>query len=153
NYWKCWYHWRLTPLYTFLDETDLTNDYDKCNLIAGPWAYFPAAYHDPWFTRTEMFGVRADAYRTQFFDGGVFAAYRYSYRDIVAGADGLWDHSPWSHTQFGFTVEHRLEASFRDSDDHANRAVLFGRYVFTYGSSLYLPPINYIEGFVSGQDN
>jgi hypothetical protein len=153
NYWKCWYHWRLTPFYTFLDETDLTNDYDKWNFIAGPWLYMPPAYHDPWFTRSTMFGLRADAYRTQQFNGGVFAAYRYDYRDTIIGADGLWDHFPWPHTQIGFTLERRLDAGFDQSNDHANRAVLFGRYVFQYGSSLYLPPMQYVETFGTVQNN
>jgi hypothetical protein len=153
NYWKCWYHWRVTPLYTFLDETDLTNDYDKWNFIFGPWLYLPPAYHDPWFDRTSMFGVRANAYRTQEFDGGAFAAYRYDYRDVVVGVDGLWDHFPWPHTQIGFTLEHRLESVFKNSDEHANRADLFGRYVFAYNSSLYLPPIHYVEVFGTVQNN
>ncbi|OAI55192.1 hypothetical protein AYO44_00325 [Planctomycetaceae bacterium SCGC AG-212-F19] len=153
NYWKCWHHWRLTPLYTFLDETDLTNDYDKWNFIAGPWLYLPPAYADPWFTRSTMLGVRADAYRTQQFDGGVFAAYRYTLRDFIIGTDGLWDHCPWPHTQIGFTVERRLDAYFQQSDQHANRAVIYGRYVIDYGSSLYLPPMQYVEGFGSVQNN
>jgi hypothetical protein len=153
NYWKCWCHWRLTPLYTTLDENDLTNDYDKWNFIAGPWLYFPPAYTDPWFTRTTMFGLRADAYRTQQFDGGVYTAYRYDYRDIVVGADGLWSHFPWPETQVGFIVERRLDAFFGQSDEHANRAVLYGRYVFDYSSSLYLPPMQYVEAFTTVQDN
>ena len=38
------------PVYTFLEETDLTNGYDKWNVIYGPWVYGPM-YDDPWFTR------------------------------------------------------------------------------------------------------
>src|SRR5262249_31015822 len=139
--------------YTFLDETDLTNDYDKWNFIFGPWFYFPAAYNDPWFTRSTMFGARFDAYRTQHFDGGVFAAYRYDYRDVVAGVDGLWDHFPYDPPQAGFTAERRLAAGFDNSDEHATRAVVYGRYVFTYGSSLYLPPMHYAELFATVQNN
>jgi hypothetical protein len=142
---------RLTPFYTFLDETDLTNDYDAWNIIAGPWAYFPA-YTDPWFTRSTMLGARAGAYRTQFFCGGLYAAYRTDYRDVVAGVDGLFDHTPWAHTQVGFVAEHRLVTLF-GGDDHANRGVLYGRYVIDYGDSLYLPPMHYIEGFGTYQDN
>ena len=153
NYWKCWYHWRVTPLYTFLDENDLTNDYDKWNFIAGPWAYFPPTYNDPWFNRSALFGARASAYRTQQFYGGVFAAYRYEYRDTVIGADAMWDHWPWPRTQFGFALERRLDAAYEQSDNHANRAVLYGRYVFNYSSSLYLPPMQYLEIFTTWQNN
>ncbi|MBL8796395.1 MAG: hypothetical protein JNM56_21025 [Planctomycetia bacterium] len=153
NYWKCWYHWRLTPLYTFLEETDLTNDYDKWNFIAGPWLYFPPSYNDPWFSRSTMFGARAAAYRTQQFTGGVFAAYRYNFQDIIVGADGYWDHWPLPRTQVGFTLERRLDAFFGASEEHAMRAVLYGRYVFDYTSSLYMPPMHYVEVFGTAQDN
>ena len=34
-----------------------------------------------------MFGVRAGAYRTQWCETGVYAAYRTNYRDIVVGVD------------------------------------------------------------------
>ena len=52
----------------------------------------------------------------------------------------------------GFNVEQRLVTVY-DGDQHADRAVLFGRYVFKYGASLYLPPIHYVETFVDTQDN
>ena len=56
-----------------MEETDLTNDYDKWNVTAGPWAFKPF-YDDPWFTRSSMFGVRAGAYLPQFFGcGGAFS--------------------------------------------------------------------------------
>ena len=82
---------RFAPIYTFLEETDLTNYYDRWNFIAGPWVY-GSIYDDPWYTRTTMVGFRAAAYRTQEFDGGVYAAYRTDYRDLVVGADALWAH-------------------------------------------------------------
>lgn len=153
NYWKCWYHWRLTPLYTFLEETDLTNDYDKWNFITGPWLYFPPAYTDPWFQRSTMLGLRADAYRTQKFNGGVFAAYRYDFQDLIVGADGHWDHFPWPRTQVGFALERRLDAFFGASEEHAMRGVVYGRYVFDYTSSLYMQPMHYVEVFGTAQDN
>jgi hypothetical protein len=151
NYWKPPKRWRFTPLYSFLEETDLTNAYDRWNVIFGPWI-FEAPYDDPWYTRSPMLGVRAGLYRTQSFSGGIYAAYRTDFRDIVAGVDGLWDHWPWHHTQFGFNVERRL-ATFYDGDNHASRASVFGRYIFEYGDSLYLPPMHYLELFSAYQQN
>jgi hypothetical protein len=151
NFWKRPVRWRLTPLYTFLEETDLTNAYDRWNVIAGPWIW-GTAYNDAWYTRSTMVGVRAGAYRTQQFDGGAYAAYRTDFRDVLAGVDGLWDHWPYSHTQVGFNAEQRL-TEFYHGDNNAFRGVLWGRYVFTYGSSLYLPPIQYVEAFGAYQDN
>src|SRR5262249_51458068 len=107
NFWKTPVRWRITPLYTFIDETSLTTDYDKWNVIAGPWA-FGSAYNDPWYTRSTMLGARIGAYRTEQFSGGVYAAYRTDYRDVVAGVDALWDHTPFPTTQVGFNVERRL---------------------------------------------
>src|SRR5262249_12858292 len=37
--------------------------------------------------------------------------------------------------------------------DTAFRGSVFGRYVKQYGSSLYLPPMEYVEGFAAYQDN
>lgn len=151
NYWKPRVEFRLTPLYTMLEETDLTRAYDRWSVIAGPWV-FGTAYNDPWYTRSSMFGFRVGAYRTQEFFGGAYLTYRNDFRDIVLGADGLWDHWPWPHTQVGFNAERRLTA-FTDEERDANRSVLFGRYVFQYASSLYLPPMHYAEIFLSNQDN
>jgi hypothetical protein len=151
NFWKPRFQCRLTPLYTFLDETDLTNDYDHWNFMAGPWVYFPA-YNDPWFTRSTMVGVRAGAYRTQFFTGGIYSAYRTDYRDLVAGADIQFDHTPLPHTQLGAVFEQRI-ANGWNGDDNAMRGVLYARYVFQYGDSLYLPPMSYAEAFGSAQNN
>jgi hypothetical protein len=150
NYWKAQVRWRATPLYSILEETDLTTAYDRWNVIFGPWVY-ASAYDDPWYTRSPMAGVRLGAYRTQEFSGGLYAAYRSDYRDFAVGADGLWDHWPWSHTQIGFNVERSL-SSF-DNQDYNERAVVYGRYVFQYGSSLYLPPISYVEGFGAVESN
>jgi hypothetical protein len=152
NHWKRHPRWRLAPLYTVLEEADLTNDYDRWNLLAGPWVY-GAPYSDPWYTRATMVGVRAGAYRTQHFSGGAYAAYRTDFRDVVAGVDGLWDHTPWSHTQFGFNAERSLATAWDDAPPHGDRAMIFGRYVFHYGTSLYLPPMHYAEVFGAFQDN
>jgi hypothetical protein len=151
NYWKPPVRWRVTPVYTFLEETDLTNAYDRWNFLFGPWIYGPA-YDDAWYTRSSMIGVRAGAYRTQQFDGGVYGAYRTDFRDFVVGADGLWDHWPDAHFQVGYNLERRLY-TFYNGDNNALRGVLFGRYIFQYGSSLYLPPMHYLEGFAAYQQN
>ena len=150
NYWKPRCRVRFTPLYTFFDETDLTTAYDQWNFIVGPWV-FDTAYNDPWFTRASLVGVRAGLYRTQQFTGGAYAAFRSNDRSIVAGVDGLWDHFPWANTQVGFVAEHSLMTPFDDAA--GDRGVLFGRYVFQYGDSLYLPPIHYLETFGAVQDH
>jgi hypothetical protein len=151
NYWHKPVRWRFTPIYTFLEETDLTCAYDCWNIIFGPWL-FGTAYYDAWYTRSTMAGVRIGAYRTQVFDGGAYVAYRTDIRDVVAGVDGMWDHWPGSHFQVGFNLERRLAEAY-SGDPHANRGVLYGRYVFNYGSSLYLPPIEYVEAYATYQDN
>jgi hypothetical protein len=151
NFWKKPIRWRVTPMYTFLEETDLTCAYDRWNVIVGPWIY-GTAYDDAWYTRSTMLGFRAGLYRTQQFSGGVYTGYRTDFRDVVAGVDGLIDHWPDSPFQVGFNAERRL-SEFYHGDAHAMRAVLFARWVLKYGSSLYLPPMEYLESFVSYQDN
>jgi hypothetical protein len=151
NFWKTAIRWRPAPVYSFLEETDLTNAYDRWNVIFGPWLY-GSAYNDAWYTRSTMLGVRAGAYRTQDFVGGAYAAYRTDFRDVIAGVDGQWDHWPFPRTQVGFNAEHRL-AEFYNGNDSASRGVVWGRYIFQYGSSLYLPPMHYLEAFGAYQDN
>jgi hypothetical protein len=151
NFWKPPVRCRFAPLYTFLEETTLTCDYDRWNFIYGPWIA-GSIYKDPWYTRQTMIGGRAGLYRTEYFTGGAYAAYRTDFRDVVIGADGLWDHTPWHNTQIGFNVEHRI-AQIEEEQPNVNRAVLFGRYVFQYGDSLYLPPMHYLEVFTDYQDN
>jgi hypothetical protein len=151
NFWKTPIRWRFTPIYTVLEETDLTNAYDRWNVIIGPWIY-GASYDDPWYTRTTMVGLRAGVYRTQQFDGGAYAAYRTDYRDVVVGADALWEHWPSSSFQTGFNVERRLQ-TFQDGKDTAVHGVVFERYIFLYGSSLYLQPAHYLEGYAAYSDN
>jgi hypothetical protein len=151
NFWKQPVRFRATPIYTFLEETDLTCAYDRWNIIVGPWIY-GSAYDDVWYSRATMIGVRAGAYRTQDFDGGVYAAYRTDYRDFVVGADGLWSHWPDAPWQLGFNVEQRL-TEFYEGDNNAFRGVVFGRYVRQYGDSLYLPPMEFIDIFAAYQDN
>jgi hypothetical protein len=150
NRWKRPLRTRFTPVYFDLDETDLTNAYDRLNFICGPWVY-GATYDDPWYTRSPMIGLRAGVYSTQEFSGGSYLAYRSDDRNVVAGVDGLLDHWPWPHTQVGFNVERSL-VTLSEEDTLYTRGVLYGRYVFNYSSSLYLPPIDYIEVFGAEQD-
>jgi hypothetical protein len=154
NKWKNPPRVTLTPVYSTLNETDLTNDWDRWNFAAGPWVW-GASYQDPWYTRSTMIGVRAGAYRTQTFSGGMYVAGRSDYRDIVLGADGLFDHTPFARTQVGFNVEQRIGGPYfgTTGQSSAFRGVLFGRYIFNYGSSLYLPPMHYAELFTAYQDN
>ncbi|HEY7328355.1 MAG TPA: M1 family aminopeptidase [Gemmataceae bacterium] len=153
NYWKTPFRCRFSPLYTFLDETDMTTAHDKWNVIIGPWLY-GTAYYDAWYPKTyqTMLGFRAGLYRTQTFCGGVYAGYRTDYRDVVIGVDGLFDHWPDSHFQVGYDFEQRL-AEFYAGQQNAKRGVLFTRYIFKYGSSLYYPPMEFLESFVTFQDN
>jgi hypothetical protein len=154
NYWKPRERWRWTPLYTQLEESDLMNDYDKWNFIVGPWVY-ASATRDPWFQRPSYAGLRAGAYRTQQFDGGVYSAVRTDYRDLVVGTDGLIDHWPLCKTQIGYVVEERVVGPFYGGSgpDNAFRAVVYGRYVFQYTSASYMNPMHYAEAFGTYQDN
>lgn len=151
NYWKPRFRIRATPVYTFLDETDLTNAYDRWNVILGPWIFAPT-YDNPWFTRSTRFGVRAGAYRTAAFEGGVYSAYRTDYRDFVEGVDAIFDHFPWPHTEVGFVFERRVAGTYA-GENPANIGVGYARYVIDYGDSLYLPPFQYVESFLTIQDD
>ena len=154
NFWKIQPKISVVPLYTLLNDTDLTADYDRWNLTAGPWVW-GASYQDPWYTRSTMLGLRAGAYRTQTFSGGVYSAFRTDYRDLIVGVDGLIDHWPLPKTQVGFNYEYRLAGPFfgNRGEDTQHRATVFGRYVFQYISSLYLAPMNYIDAYSTYQDN
>jgi hypothetical protein len=153
NFWKSPIRWRITPVYTFLEETPLTTAFDRWNVIVGPWLFSPI-YQDPWYTQSTMIGARAGLYRTEEFKGGTYAAYRTDFRDFVAGLDGVWMHTPFPHTEIGFNVEQRLFTfESGNSDAHPNRAVLYGRYIMQYGSSLYLPPMEYADAFTTYQQN
>ena len=152
NNWKARVRWRPTPLYTQLEEVDLTNAYDRWNIIFGPWV-FDSTYTDPWYTRSPMAGLRAGAYRTQDFSGGAYVAYRSNDRNVVAGVDALWDHVLWPNAQVGLNIERSLTTWVGEGDERASRAVLFERYVMLPGSSFYLPPFEYVETFEAVQSN
>src|SRR5262249_48130434 len=151
NFWKPEVRCRLTPLYTLLEETDLTCAYDRWNLIVGPW-FSASAYNDPWFAFSEIAGFRLGAYRTQHFVGGLYSGYRTNFNDLALGADGLWDHLPWPRTQLGFTVEKSL-VSFSSRGPGANRAIVYGRYVFEESDSLYEQPMHFAQLFASTTNN
>ena len=67
NQWKATPRLRLTPLYTAIEETDVTNSFHCLNIIAGPWLFIET-YNDPWYERSQMAGFRLGLYRTQDFD-------------------------------------------------------------------------------------
>jgi hypothetical protein len=152
NHWKPHLRWRVTPVYTQLDEVDLTNANDRWNIIFGPWVY-ASTYTNPWFTRSPMAGLRAGLFRTQDFSGGAYLAYRSDDRNVVAGVDAMWDHWPWPNTQVGLNLERSLTTWQGDGDLRASRAVVFERYVMLPGSSFYLPPFEYVETFQALQSN
>src|SRR5262249_34548593 len=133
---------------------DVTNAYDRLNVVAGPGLFF-TAYNDPWYTRSPIAAFRAAVYRTQQFDIGAYTGYRTDYNDLVVGAHGLWAHWPWPHTRVGSNVERSVTNFGNDDDGHNGRGVLFGRYVIKgqYTSSLYLPPMHYVELFGGIQDH
>ena len=149
NHWKQKVRWHLTPLYTQLDEIDVSNAYDRWNVNIGPWLYM-SSYTDPWYVKSQLAGFRAGVYRTQELNAGTFLAYRTSDRNIVAGADVLWDHVPIPQMQVGMQFEHSL-AALGANQPLNDRGVIFSRYIMMYGSSLYLPPFEYVEGFALAQ--
>jgi hypothetical protein len=154
NVWRRGPKVRLVPFYSMLYENDLTNEYDRWNINSGPWIY-GALYPDPWYTRASLLGFRLGAYRTQTFVGGLYAAFRPEYSDLVVGADAVVDHWPWPRTQVGGHFERRIGGPYGDTggEDTATRAMVYGRYVFQYGSSMYLPPFSYLDAYLSYQDN
>jgi hypothetical protein len=151
NVWKSSPGFRATPLYTLLDETDLTTNYDRWNFTAGPWAW-GASYSDPWYTRSTMAGVRVGAYRTQQWKAGAYAAYRSDFRDLIAGVDAV-HYGPKQET--GFNWEVRVGGPWGSVDGAASphRASAYHRWVIKQTSSLYLPPMIYHETFATYQDN
>jgi hypothetical protein len=144
NHWKSQVRWHLTPFYTQFDEVDVTNAYDRWNVNAGPGVFF-ASYNDPWYTKSMMAGLRLGVYRTQEIQAASYLGYRSNDRTIVAGADLWWDHVPLPNMQFGLSLEHSTTSL--GTNIKVNRGVIYSRYVLMYGSSLYLPPFEYVETF------
>jgi hypothetical protein len=154
---NAWYRepkFRVTPLYSMITDADLTNDYDRWNFKAGPWMW-GQSYQDPWYTRSTMLGVRAGGVKPHEFNGGLYAAYRTDFRDLVIGADALFLNTPIPKMQVGLNYERRIAGPFfgTDGPDGVNRGSLFVRYILKETSSLYLSPLSYIEGFTAYQDN
>lgn len=142
---------RATWLYTMADENDLTTANDRWNIIFGPWIY-GSAYSNPWYTRTTMLGLRAGAFKSQEFNGGVYAAYRTDYRDVVLGVDGTWEHWPDSPWQTGFNAEQRLY-EFESGQSSPVRATLFARHILFANSSLYQLPFDFNEVYATYTGN
>jgi hypothetical protein len=151
NYWKPRVKWRVTPLYTFLDETSFTTAYDRLNVIGGPWVYGPS-YADPWFTRASIAGVRAGVYRTEEFSGGVYTGYRSTYRDLAVGFDGTLMHWPFPRMEVGFHGEKSL-TSFSNENADMDRGAIWSRYIIDESPSMYTAPMHHIETFASWQRN
>lgn len=151
NYWKPRVRWRLTPFYTFLEETTFTTAYDRWNVIAGPWYYGPS-YADAWYTRSSVMGLRAGAYRTEEFIGGAYTGYRPSYRDMAVGVDGLLPHFPFGRMESGFHAE-KSWMQFTKSGADMDRASIFTRYIIDESPSMYTPPMHHVEAFASWQRN
>jgi hypothetical protein len=151
NVWHSEPRTRLTPLYTTLDETDVTSDYDRLNFTAGPWIWGPS-YNDPWYTRSTMVGLRAGVNRTQHYRAGAYLAIRSDYRDLVLGADltVLGDH-----LEAGMNYERRIGGPWGglDGGGGPQRAVGYLRHIMKPSSSMYLAPLMYQEGFGTWQDN
>jgi hypothetical protein len=151
NLWKTSPTTRITPLYTMLDETNLTTAYDRCNIIAGPWIWGPAA-QDPWYTRSTMAGLRVGAYRTERYTLGAYTAIRSDYRDAVVGADAKWFTA---HREFGMNWEARVGGPWfgQNGGGAPERASVYARKIWKESSSMYLPPMLYDEFFATYQDN
>ncbi len=150
NTWKGRPTFRVTPLYSFIDETTLTAPYDRWSFIAGPWAYGPS-YQDPWFLRSDVIGPRLGAYKTDWFSGGVYTGYRPNFRDVAAGFDAQWNNV-LPKLDIGIHGEKSL-FPVGGGGDQLDRTVLYSRYVFTESSSLYWVPMHYAEAFTAWQHN
>lgn len=139
NHWKKEINWKLTPLYTNIDETDLTTLYDRWNITMGPWV----GTNGPYFGNRGYTGFRVGAYRTQQFKGGTYVAFNTDDRDLVMGADAMLDHFPLPYTQVGAQFDHSLTPD--TSDRRVDRGKVFGRYIFHYTPSLYLDQMEFVE--------
>ena len=151
NYWRKPLRLRFTPVYTLLEEMDLTNNHDRLNLIAGPWLY-TAPYSNPWYTRPTMAGFRVGTYQTREFSAGAYAAYRTDYRDFVAGIDGLFAHWPDGQSEVGYHAETRI-GDLQDGSPHPTLASLYTRRTFMPTASLYQRPTEYMESFLNYSGN
>jgi hypothetical protein len=152
NPWKVPINYRPRPLYTFLDETNFTNDYDKWNVIYGPFVY-GAAYQDAWFTRSSLLGLRAGLFRTEEFSGGIYGAYRPTFGDIALGFNFVLPHFPDAKWEVGAHGEISIAQAFQDDNYNPDRAVVWLRNIIEPTSSLYLFPREYAETYAAFQRN
>ncbi|HMP17387.1 MAG TPA: BamA/TamA family outer membrane protein, partial [Gemmatales bacterium] len=141
NHWKFEPEVRFTPLLTPLDETDITTAYDRWNIMAGPWL----GINRPQFGQRAYAGLRADLYRLQTFQGGTYVAWDATDGDLKAGADMVFQRWPASNMEFGAQYDHSL------SEDWANlkrdRGRVYMRYIIHETPSLYMNPVEYLEGY------
>jgi hypothetical protein len=151
NNWKAAPQFRATPLYTMLDETSMTTDYDRCNFTAGPWVWGPAA-QDPWYTRSTMAGLRVGAFHPDRYALGAYSAIRSDYRDAVVGADARIFRE---HREFGVNYEARIGGPWfgQNGGGAPERGSVYARRIWRESSSMYLPPMLYHEWFATYQDN
>jgi hypothetical protein len=146
NHWKEEINWRITPLYTLLDETDLTTPYDRWSVITGPWFGYTGnglGVTGPGFEQVGHVGFRVGAYRLQHFRGGLFTSYEIDDQALVLGGDALVDHWPEHNLQVGMYFDHALTPDWADT--RRDRAKLFARYIMHYSSSFYMAPMEFVE--------
>ena len=152
NRWKVPINYRPRPFYTFLDETNFTNDYDKWNLIYGPF-FYGATYAEGWFTRASVLGLRAGLFRTEEFRGGVYAGYRPTFGDLAIGFDALLPHFPDAKWEVGAHGEVSVGQVGQSDDYNPDRAVVWLRNNIEPTASLYLFPREYAETYAAFQRN
>jgi hypothetical protein len=150
NRWKVPINYRPRPLYTFLDETNFTNDYDKWNVIYGPW-FYGATYAEGWFTRSTVLGVRAGLFRTEEFRGGVYAGFRPTFGDWTVGFDALLPHFPDAKWEVGAHGELSVGQFLQNDHNNPDRAVVWLRNNIEPTASLYLYPREYTETYAAVQ--
>jgi hypothetical protein len=146
NHWKCETNWRCTFLYTPLDETDLTNPYDRWSVIVGPWLGYSSlglGVTGPGYNQDMYLGFRAGLFRLQEFKGGVYVAYDTEAQAVVAGADAVVQHWPWHNTEVGGVFDYALNRDFEDGARERGR--IYGRYIIHYSSSFYMAPMEFAE--------
>jgi Peptidase family M1 domain len=153
NFWKVPIRYRPRPLYTaFLDETNFTNDYDKWNVIYGPWIYSPP-YSEAWFTRATVLGARAGVFRTEEFRGGVYAGYRPPFGDMAVGFDAHVAHWPGPKWEVGVHGEKSVGQFLQHDNYNPDRAIAWVRHNIEPTASLYLPPREFAEAYAAYQHN
>jgi hypothetical protein len=132
--------------------TAFTNDYDKWNVIYGPWAY-GAPYADGWYTRSTMFGARAGVYRLEEARAGLFAGYRPYFGDVAAGIDAHLMHFPFPKSEAGVIADMSVARFLGEDDYRPDRAVAYIRHILQQTSSLYWFQREFIDNYVAFQNN